>query len=128
MPETDATLRELRKISKVLIMTNAKAIELELSRVATTDDRKKMWVLIDGERTSTDIANSVKVTPRAVRYFLTDAAHAELVDYTDDAPRKILDYVPPSWLELLIVTPPEPEDKATAENAATESKITSEGK
>lgn len=33
-------LTELRKISKILILANAKAIETELSNYATTDERK----------------------------------------------------------------------------------------
>lgn len=62
----DKMFRELRKIAKVLILSNAKLIESEISNIATTDDRKKMWALIDGQRSSKDIANELKVTQRAV--------------------------------------------------------------
>lgn len=94
--------RELRKISKVLVLNNAKLIESEISKIATTDDRKKMWTLIDGQRTSKDIANELKVTQRAVQYFLKEAKIADFVEYVEnDAPRKTLEYVPPAWIELL---------------------------
>lgn len=98
----DKIFRELRKISKVLTLANARMIELEISKVATTEDRRKMWALIDGQRTSKDIANELKITQRAVQYFLKDAKVADFIEYGEnDAPRKTLEYVPPSWIELL---------------------------
>ena len=100
--EDTLTLRELRKISKILILANASVIEKELSEIAKTDSRKKMWVLIDGKRMPQDVADVIGVTRRAVTYFLDDAAVAEFIEYNPYAPpRKILDYVPPSWIELV---------------------------
>jgi len=99
---TDATLRELKKISKVLILANAGAVEKELSKIASTNDRKKMWLLMDGKRMPADIAKEASVTAMAVSYFLSAAVAAELVEYKrGEPPRRILDYVPPSWIELV---------------------------
>lgn len=101
MSDTD-TLKELKKISKILLLTNATFIEKELGKIATSVDRKKMWVLIDSNRTPKQIAEQIGVTASAVRYFLRDAKAADFIEYGEsDAPRKILDYVPPSWIELL---------------------------
>jgi predicted transcriptional regulator len=101
MTVDEEILSELRKISKILVFSNYKTIETELSKVVTTNDRKKMWVLIDGECTPKDMAEKIGVTPAAVRYFLRDAKTAGLVDYGEsDAPRRILDYVPPEWVAL----------------------------
>ena len=97
----DAVLRELHKISRILILANAGAVEKELSKVASTDDRKKMWVLMDGKRMPADIAKEVGVTAMAVSYFLSAGVAAELVEYRrGEPPRRILDYVPPTWIEL----------------------------
>ena len=116
MTEPDATLRELRKISKILMLANAPTIEKELSKIATSDVRKKMWVLIDGKRMAKDIANEVGVTQMAVSYFLTAAVAAELIEYAPrEPPRKILDYVPPSWIELVKLPTVEEEGKAEPE-------------
>jgi len=104
MAESNATLRELRKISKILLLTSAQAVEKELSKIANTDARKKMWVLIDGNRTPKDISKMVGVTEQAVYNFINAAVAAELVENPrGQPPRKILDYVPPSWIELLEV-------------------------
>jgi len=106
-------LTELRKISKILILANAKAIEDELSKYATTDERKKVWVLIDGKRMSKDIAQSAGIKERAVYLFLKTLENAELIENPrGKPPKRILDYVPPSWLELIkIEVPKEKEQK-----------------
>lgn len=99
---TEPTLRELRKISRILILTNAASVEKELSKIATTNDRKKMWVLMDGKRMPADIAKESGVTAAAVSYFLNAGIAAELIEYNrGEPPRRILDYVPPAWIELV---------------------------
>jgi len=101
--EDNATLHELKKISKILTLVNAAAIEKELSKIANTDARKKMWVLIDGQRMPKNIAKEVGVTQMAVSYFLNTASAADFIEYTQrEPPRKILDYVPPSWIDLVL--------------------------
>lgn len=101
--EERLTLRELRKISKILVLANAPIIEKELSKIANSDARKKMWVLIDGKRMPKDLAKEAGVTQMAVSYFLNAAAAAEFIEYTQrEPPRKILDYVPPTWIDLVI--------------------------
>ncbi|MEM1577359.1 MAG: hypothetical protein QXT98_07605 [Archaeoglobaceae archaeon] len=100
--KSEVILQELKKISKILILINASTIENELSKIANTDARKKMWVLVDGKRMPQDIANMVEVSRRAVSYFLEDMATAGFIEYNPyKPPVRILDYVPPSWLELL---------------------------
>lgn len=112
MSEQDV-LRELQSISKILVLTNSQIVERELAKVASSDDRKRMWILLDGKHTTKDIASEVKVTPRAVRYFLADAERIGLVDFVNDFPRRRLDYVPPSWLGLISTEPTVAEDTST---------------
>jgi len=100
-------LAELRKISKILILTNAESIENELSKYATTDDRKRVWVLINGQKMSKEIAQSIKIKKRAVEVFLKVLESAELIENPwGKPPKKILDYVPASWIELVKVEAP----------------------
>ncbi len=94
-------LRELKKISKTLLLVNAQTIERELSKVATTDERRRIWVEIDGKKTTAEIAAAVGVTQRSVQRFLKDAKLVELIDYQGDSVRRLLDYVPPSWIQLM---------------------------
>jgi len=101
-------LRELRRISKILILTNASTIEKELSKIASSDDRKCMWICIDGKRMPKNIANEVGVTQIAVSYFLNAGVAAGLIEYVKgEPPRRILDYVPPVWIDLVELPPPE---------------------
>lgn len=121
MAETDAALRELRKISKILILANASVVEEELLKIATSDVRKKMWVLIEGKRLAKDIAKEIGVTKMAVSHFLSAAVAAGLIEYAPrQPPRKILDYVPPSWIELVKLPIVEEEEKSKQEQAKLE--------
>lgn len=118
--EDTPTLRELKKISKILTLANASTIEGELSKIAKTDSRKKMWVLIDGKRMPPDIAKMIGVTSRAVTYFLDDAAAAEFIQYSPyEPPRRILDYVPPSWIDLVAKERGEEEETAKDKSQTT---------
>lgn len=102
MAQEDPTLKELKVISKVLILANADAIEKELSKIATTDERKKMWVLIDGKTMPKDIADHAGVTAMSVSYFISAGVAAELIKYIKGKPpRRVLDYVPPGWISLI---------------------------
>lgn len=102
MKGQDPVLEELRRVSKILTLAHGEAIERELSKVATSDKRKMMWVLIDGARTSKDIAQEIRVTDRAVNGFLAIAAGAGLVHNPwGKPPRRLIEYVPPSWVELV---------------------------
>ena len=96
-------LQELQKISKLLTFAYSEKIESELEKVANTNNRKMMWVLIDGIRGAPDIAKELDVSGRAVRDFLNQAKPAGLIDYIRNKPPvKLIDYVPPSWIELLL--------------------------
>lgn len=101
--EKSPVLRELKKMSKILSLANAPVLEKEISKIANSDARKKMWVLIDGKRRPKDIAKDVGVTPMAVSKFLDVASAAEFVEYTQrEPPCRIIDYVPPAWIDLTI--------------------------
>lgn len=102
MSSKDPKLKELKKITKILTLAHAESIEKELSKVATSDERKRMWVLIDGNRMSKDIAQEVGVAVRSVDRFLKIASAAGLAENPrGKPPRRVIDYVPPAWIELL---------------------------
>jgi len=109
-------LAELRKISKILILANTKAIENELSKYATTEDRKRVWVLINGKRMTKEIAQSIGVSQRAVDKFLKVLETAELIENPWGKPsKKMLDYTPPSWVELVTFEAPKGEEQKPEE-------------
>jgi len=105
--EHEDILYELRTIKKIMILSNADLVEKEIGKIANTDVRKKLWILINGKRMPGELAALLKIDLSTVSRFLTAASQAELIEYEQrNPPKKILDYVPPAWLELL---PPEGE-------------------
>lgn len=115
---TDETLKELKKISKILTMAHGEQLEKELAKIATTDDRKRIWVLINGELTPEGISKQTHITIGAVKNYLTVLKKAEFIENPyGKPPKKLIDYVPPKWVELLKL----PEEK-TKEKTAEEKK------
>lgn len=97
----DPVLRQLRTITRVLTLAHAGAIERELSKVASTDVRKRAWVLIDGTRNASEIARLLSQSPRTIQAFIATASSAGFVDAQAGKPvTRLIDYVPPAWLDL----------------------------
>jgi hypothetical protein len=110
--DEDLVLKELRKVSKILTLVNSSIIENELAKIAGTNERKKMWMLLDGKRMPTDIAKEVGVSAMAVSYFLNAGKVAELINYErGKPPTRALDYIPPAWIDLLKMPAEEPEEQ-----------------
>ena len=103
----DETLQEFRKITRLLLLLNSELVEKELSKIATTNDRKRMWVLLDSLRSPKQIADKIEVAERTVRLFIEAAVAAGLVEVQwGKPPQRKLDYVPPTWLELVTLDEP----------------------
>jgi len=112
----DAILEELRIQTRIMVLIYGETIEKELSKIATTDERKKIWVLIDGEKTPKEIASLIGISERSVHRFLNLAIKAGLVKKTwGEPPRRLIPYVPPSWIELIKL----PEEKVEKEEEQT---------
>jgi hypothetical protein len=95
-------LNELKKISRLLILANGEAIEKELSNYATTDERKKLWIFIDGEKQPNELSDCSGVKIAAVYNFLKALTSASLIENLHGKPpKKVIEYVPASWLELI---------------------------
>lgn len=95
-------LIELRKIAKILTMVNAEALERELSKYATSVERKKAWVLINGIRMPPEIGEMSGMRLRTIQDFLKILVDAGLVsNVRGNPPKKLLDFVPASWIELI---------------------------
>lgn len=109
-------LTELKKISKILILSNAQTLEKELSKYATTEDRKRVWALIDGKILPKEIAIAIGGSRRAVEIFLKGLENAELIECTyGKPPKKIVDFVPASWIDLITIAEPKNEEKISVQ-------------
>ena len=97
-----AELNELRKISKMLSLINAKALEIELAKYASTNERKKAWILIDGKKLPEEIGENAGMKLRTIQDFLKLLVDGDLIESSRGKPPvKLLDYVPASWLDLV---------------------------
>jgi hypothetical protein len=96
-------LEELRKIKKILTLSQGDALENELSKIASTDERKKVWILIDGETLPDEIAKKVdNIKRRAVYTFINELEKSGWIENPSrKPPQKLVEYIPPSWLKLL---------------------------
>jgi len=115
MPTDTDLLNELKKISKILTLSSGSVLEKELSKYATTDERKIIWVLIDGKNNAEDIAKMINKTKRAVDAFLSTLEKAELIDERKYGvpPIRRLDYIPSEWVPLV---PKQPEESPSPNN------------
>ena len=101
----DEILAELRKLTKLVTISNGKSIESELQQYATNDGRRKIWVLVDGKNQVDDIVKLSGLKQRTVYEFLKILEDAKLVEKSfGKPPIRLLDYVPPKWVELLQIT------------------------
>jgi len=96
-------LLELKKMNRVITLSNGSKLESELAGFATTDERKMIWVLIDGETQPPEIAKRIGKTKRAVDMFLQVLEDANLIEKRKygKPPKRYIDYVPAAWIELL---------------------------
>jgi|GEM_PF-842683 len=110
MTDGDLVLEELKRISKILTLAHGESLEKELSKIATSDERKKIWVLIDCVKLPKDIAKEVGVSVRSVNRFLSIGEKVGLIENPwGKPPRRLIDYVPATWVELIKL--PEEEEK-----------------
>lgn len=105
MPYEEEILKELKKISKIITLSNGKVLENEIAKYASTNDRKKIWVLIDGIRQADEIVKISGITQAPVYKFLKILEDSSLIERQyGKPPQRLLDYVPAEWIDLVVQT------------------------
>lgn len=96
-------LEQLKKITRILTTINAEALEKAIAKYASTDERKKIWVLIDGTKLPRDMVAIIgNITQRTIERFLDELERGQLVTNPKRGPaEKLVDYVPLEWVKLL---------------------------
>jgi len=98
----DEELEELKKITRILTLAHSQILEREISKYASTDKRKMIWVLIDGTNMPQDMIDKIQIKRRTVYDFLEVLDQADLIENPKrKPPRRLVDFVPSSWIELL---------------------------
>ena len=100
-----AELKELQKITRILTLAHADSLKKALEKYASTDERKMMWVLIDGTNMQKDMVNRIgteRIKKSAIYNFLEILEKAKLIENPwGKPPKRLVDVVPASWIELL---------------------------
>lgn len=110
-------LAELKKMNKIILLVNAQKLESELVRYASTEERKKIWVLMDGTREINDLIQGSGLKKTPVYDFLAMLEAAGLIEKSHGRPpRRAIDFVPASWADLL-----HPQQTPTLEQAVSPS-------
>ena len=96
-------LKELEKITRILTLANSNSLTQVISEYASTDERKMIWVLIDGVNMPKDMVKKIgKIKVRAVITFLKELEEARLVENPKrKPPTRLVDFVPFAWIDLL---------------------------
>jgi len=95
-------LENLVVIRQLMELQLRKLIKEELERVASTPERKKMWILCDGATSTSEISRKVGVSTRAVQYFIRDAQRLELIRIDKRGfPRRAINWIPSDWQKLV---------------------------
>jgi len=100
MSDVEDRLFELKAIKKTLTIAHAKALDDYLSKVITTDPRKKIWMNIDGINRQQELAEIGDIKQPSVSEFLDRLKIAGLIEYdSKNPPKRLIDHIPASWLE-----------------------------
>ncbi len=129
MPDQNLILQELKTISKILSLAHGDALEKEISKLASTDERKKIWVLINGVKLPKDIADESGVTTKSVNRFLVAGEKSGLIENPwGKPPKRLINYVPVSWVELLETSKEKDEESLKMEELKVKNAFETEAK
>lgn len=93
--EINESLKVIRKLTEIQLRG---PIKDELAQFASSNERKKMWMLCDGALSTIEMSKKVGVSPRAVQYFVQDGLKAGFIRVDRRGyPSRTIDWIPPEW-------------------------------
>lgn len=100
LPKTEESLFQISKYAKLV----AGSVVMELAKkIASTDDRKTIWVFCEGKLTREQIATKTKIPKRTVSYFIDECMNFGLLEEESGKgghPKRVIDYVPEEWKRI----------------------------
>lgn len=91
-------LEEITKSRQLLEILARGVIKEDLEKVATTNERKKIWALCNGSLSTEEIAKRVGVSQRTVQRFIKELLELDLVVIERRGyPMRKFDYIPSDW-------------------------------
>jgi hypothetical protein len=116
--KSNEVLSELTKLTRIIAVPIA--IE-QIEKLASTDERKSIWVFCSGKLTRDQIASKSGVSLRTTTVFIDSAMTFGLLEEEKGKgghPKRLIDYVPSDWKKL--VKRKKQEEHGKKEKASTE--------
>jgi len=89
---------ELVKVRYLLEIMVRDELKKAVESIATTNERRRIYALLDGLSSTEEIAQRAGVSQRAVQLLVKDLLYAGLVSLEKRGyPRRTFDYVPSEW-------------------------------
>jgi predicted HTH transcriptional regulator len=100
IPKSEESLLQISKFAKIL----AGYIVMEqVKKIASTDERRIIWVFCEGKMTREQIAAKTKIPKRTVSYFIDECMNLGLLEEEKGKggrPKRLIDFVPDEWKRL----------------------------
>ena len=95
LEEVHGELVKVRHLMEIMVRDELKK---SLEQLLTTQERRKIYALLDGLSGTDEIAQKVGVSQRLVQLLVKDLSDAGLVTFGRRGyPRRTFDYVPSEW-------------------------------
>lgn len=103
--ETKMLLSEIKNevslIRKYLEFQIADFVKDQLDKIASTSERKVVWISLDGTKTTQEIAEEAGISIRTVQLFIKQLRELELVtDKKRGYPQRRIDIIPSNWEKI----------------------------
>jgi|SRR5437870_5478281 len=96
--EVKTTLETIRQILEI---QSRPALLAEINALASTTERRKMWILSDGDLKTPELAPKAGLKLRAAQYFVEEGTRAGLLALENrNCPKRTIDLVPEDWKEI----------------------------
>lgn len=91
----------IKAIKKILEVYTSETTRKIIEEIATSPQRKQMWILCDGNTSTEEIGKKIHVSTRAVHYFVKDGIEKGLILVKKRSfPRRTIDLIPSDWKEF----------------------------
>lgn len=97
----EESLLELEKLTKIIA---APIAIQQIENLASTDERKAIWVLCSGKLTRDQISSKSGISLRTVTTFIDIAKTYGLLEEEKEKgghPKRVIDYIPSGWKKLV---------------------------
>jgi transcription initiation factor IIE alpha subunit len=104
-PELTSLLLEIKEevslIRRYLEFQITDFVKEELDKIASTHERKLVWMSLDGTKTTQGIAEEVGISIRAVQHFIKQLRELNLIaEKKKGYPQRRIDIIPSKWEKI----------------------------